>query len=404
MKLRFTLICLLFSSLLLNAQPSGKKIAPGKNSGGPKTTSNANRTTKAKSNNDAEQSTKDVSAEKTDHVTGIWRGYFVQSTLGILEDKYRFEVQVAEQENHSLQAVTYSYKTTVFYGKADASGIYTAKSKNFLLKELKLTDVKLTDKSSGACLMTCYLDYDKIGKTETLSGTYTSVSIKDKSDCGNGRVYLEKTPVTDFYKEDFLVKRETELKNKEKSKKVATKNTNKYSDKTIGKKPIIKPGAEDDVIAAPISKPKTDVLAADPKKESSKPTPPAVIKTFPKPQVMKTRENDLQKTLETNEKEFKVELYDNGEIDGDRISVYHNNELIVSDKMLTDKPITFTIHADENVPIHDFVMVAENLGSIPPNTALMIITAGSQRYELFITSNNQKNAVVRVEYKADSAK
>ncbi|MEJ7684050.1 MAG: hypothetical protein WKG06_40595 [Segetibacter sp.] len=91
-------------------------------------------------------------------------------------------------------------------------------------------------------------------------------------------------------------------------------------------------------------------------------------------------------------------MYDNGEIDGDRISVYHNNELIVSNKMLTDKPISFTIHADEDSPTHEFVMVAENLGSIPPNTSLMIITAGDKRYELFVTSTEQKNAVVRIEY------
>jgi hypothetical protein len=46
-------------------------------------------------------------------------------------------------------------------------------------------------------------------------------------------------------------------------------------------------------------------------------------------------------------------------------------------------------------------MVAENLGSIPPNTALMVITAGAKRYELFITSTEQKNAVVVVEYKPE---
>ena len=68
--------------------------------------------------------------------------------------------------------------------------------------------------------------------------------------------------------------------------------------------------------------------------------------------------------------------------------------------MLSDKPITFTIKAD-GVPIHEFVMVAENLGTIPPNTSLMVITAGNQRYELFVTSTEQKNAVVRVEYKDD---
>jgi len=120
-----------------------------------------------------------------------------------------------------------------------------------------------------------------------------------------------------------------------------------------------------------------------------------------RPEVLVKRDNDLVKTIITSAKEFKIELYDNGDIDGDRISVYHNNELIVSNKMLTDKPISFTIKADENSAVHEFVMVAENLGSIPPNTSLMVITAGAKRYELFVTSTEQKNAVVKIEYKAE---
>jgi hypothetical protein len=43
-------------------------------------------------------------------------------------------------------------------------------------------------------------------------------------------------------------------------------------------------------------------------------------------------------------------------------------------------------------------MVGENLGSIPPNTALMIVTAGNKRYQLYLTSDNQKNAMVRFVY------
>jgi len=44
------------------------------------------------------------------------------------------------------------------------------------------------------------------------------------------------------------------------------------------------------------------------------------------------------------------------------------------------------------------IMVAENLGRIPPNTSLMIVTAGDQRFEVRITSTEQKNALVRFKY------
>ncbi|MGZ8554638.1 MAG: hypothetical protein ACXWV8_14600 [Chitinophagaceae bacterium] len=45
-------------------------------------------------------------------------------------------------------------------------------------------------------------------------------------------------------------------------------------------------------------------------------------------------------------------------------------------------------------PHHELVMVAENLGSIPPNTSVMIITAGSKRYQAFLSCTEQKNAKV----------
>jgi hypothetical protein len=43
-------------------------------------------------------------------------------------------------------------------------------------------------------------------------------------------------------------------------------------------------------------------------------------------------------------------------------------------------------------------MVAENLGDIPPNTALLLITVGAKRYQLHLTSTEKKNAQVRFIY------
>jgi hypothetical protein len=339
------------------------------------------------------------------NITGIWKGYFVQNTFGFAEDRYKFEVQLAQLPNDALDGVTYSYKTTVFYGKAEVKGINTRKTNNIIINELKLVDLKIADKSDP-CLMTCYLEFNKMGDLETLTGTYSSRNVKNKSDCGTGKVYLEKAATSDFYKEEFVTKRENELKKKDKtpSRKVPTINRALAKAGLVKKKPTLKPGAEGNLIETPQKKtftpaPETVVV---PKKEEpvNAPRPPA-FKALPKPEVIKNRNNEIVKTITTHSKDFKIDLYDNGEIDGDRISVYHNNELIVSNKTLTGKPISFSIQADEHTPVHEFVMVAENLGTIPPNTALMILTAGNQRYELFVTSTEQKNAVVRVVYEPE---
>ncbi len=93
-----------------------------------------------------------------------------------------------------------------------------------------------------------------------------------------------------------------------------------------------------------------------------------------------------------------MKLYDNGEIDDDTISVYLDNNLILSGKRLSTSPITINLKMDEDNAEHVLVMVAENLGKIPPNTSLMIVNDGDKRYEVRITSTEQKNAMVRFRY------
>ena len=117
------------------------------------------------------------------------------------------------------------------------------------------------------------------------------------------------------------------------------------------------------------------------------------------PQVILYRENPVIKMIRTEPATMLIELYDNGQIDGDTVSIYHNNELIVSHAGLSEKPISFKIKIDSNNPHHELTMVADNLGSIPPNTSLMVITADKKRYEIFISSSEQKNAKIVIDLK-----
>ncbi|MEO6549431.1 MAG: hypothetical protein ABIN94_15620 [Ferruginibacter sp.] len=117
------------------------------------------------------------------------------------------------------------------------------------------------------------------------------------------------------------------------------------------------------------------------------------------PKLIQSRLNPVVKQIETGSGDILVELYDNGEIDGDTVSIYHNNSLIVSRAGLSAKPVTFHVAIDPDHPHHELVMVANNLGSIPPNTSLMIVTAQNKRYEIFISSTEQKNAKVIIDLK-----
>lgn len=157
--------------------------------------------------------------------------------------------------------------------------------------------------------------------------------------------------------------------------------------KPVPKKVSTSPQKKEQV--AVVTKLKTDTVL---KANSVTKTNQKIITSIPL--VLKTRENPLIKRFETEAGEIKIDLYDNGEIDGDTISIYHNNALLRSHMRLTQKPISFTIGVDPLQPHHEIIMVAENLGSIPPNTSVMIITTASKRYEVLISSSEQKNAKV----------
>ena len=124
-----------------------------------------------------------------------------------------------------------------------------------------------------------------------------------------------------------------------------------------------------------------------------------IVQTFtaPLPKVFETRANPVIKQITTEEAELNIELYDNGEIDGDTVSIYHNNELVVNHAGISTKAVSLKIKVDKEHPHHELVMVADNLGRIPPNTSLMIITAGKKRYEVFISSSDQKNAKILID-------
>ena len=124
------------------------------------------------------------------------------------------------------------------------------------------------------------------------------------------------------------------------------------------------------------------------------------VRKVPVPKVLLERENNLVKTIITDEENIQIDFYDNGIIDNDTISVYHNNVLVASNGRLTYTPITIKIKCSKIDNIHEIIVVAENLGEIPPNTALMVITAGGRkRYEVFLASTEQRNAKVVIEYR-----
>ncbi|MDI9363940.1 MAG: hypothetical protein QM541_03240 [Flavobacterium sp.] len=361
---------------------------------------------------------------KAQSLTGIWRGYFIQKDFDIYrgkptEDKYKYEIQIDNKSNNSIEGVTYSYKTTVFYGKTAMQGIYTEKTKNLIIKEVKMLELKISNNTSP-CLMTCYFDFKKINGKETLTGTFTSIGEKN-NDCGSGTVFLEKVTTTEFEKEPFLLTKKERAALEKKVPEIPTKKpVTPAKPVTPNQKPLtnssvlpkIKPGAEGFVITkndapkapSPTMPATLDTVIKPKVLVPTIPLPNKIAPTAKVPKILLERENNLQKTLIVDQQEVRIDFYDNGQVDNDTITVYHNNQVLINRGRLDTRPLTLTVYLDEQNPTYELITVAENLGDTPPNTALMVITAGKTRYEVYITSDSKKNAKVVLEYQAPPKK
>ncbi|MBL7721795.1 MAG: hypothetical protein JNK98_07370 [Chitinophagaceae bacterium] len=111
------------------------------------------------------------------------------------------------------------------------------------------------------------------------------------------------------------------------------------------------------------------------------------------------RENVTIKEIEVESDSIRVDIYDNGEIDGDIVSIFYNQNLILNNQKLTHKSVKIDLRLDSSLAANELSMFAENLGLIPPNTALMVIQDGKNRHEVRVSSNLEKNATIKIRKK-----
>ena len=109
------------------------------------------------------------------------------------------------------------------------------------------------------------------------------------------------------------------------------------------------------------------------------------------------RITDVQKVIDVTAVEadsIRFDVYDSGTIDGDSISVYFNDRVVLSNQGISAKPITFYVSLNKNIPFNKVTMKALNLGSIPPNTAYMVITTKKKTYRLSLNSDLKKSGTI----------
>lgn len=300
------------------------------------------------------------------NITGSWEGIFLSYATDLGQPK--LVVEIFNFKDSLFTGITHLYYEGNKYEHYKMVGRYLKKDSLLLFMEASTIAVDVGKYAN--CLGTYMTKLTRKGDIIFLDGIWIS---NIKGCTPDVKVRLQKK-IAEINKETVPIKKPVLVK------KPAVKN---------------KPAPE----VKPVNKITTGVVT----------TPVApIVKNIPAiknapvimPAIISQRETDVQSLLEiapADKDSIKVEVYDNGEIDDDSVSVYEDQVQRIYKKRISAKPITFYINLNKNVnPIVHLRLVAESLGTIPPCTALMIVTTKSRRYEVRLSSNFNKNATVEL--------
>ena len=167
----------------------------------------------------------------------------------------------------------------------------------------------------------------------------------------------------------------------------------------VTEKTITKPAAK---ITQPVSAAVVPAIIPSVPAKTSRPVKQAeVVQSGAALDVAKRSINSTQ-SITYSADSLQITLYDNGEIDGDTVSVLLDGKVIIAKQGLNTRPNNHTVYFDRNSPDSQMlVMYAENLGSIPPNTGLLIVREGKTVYEVRFSADLKTNAAVILRRKKD---
>jgi hypothetical protein len=338
--------------------------------------------------------------------TGQWKGKFVDKSTsfsGWGGDTCEYVIDLT-QDGEKVSGFSYTYFSdggTRYYTICALEGFVDEKKGYVEVKEVQRTKTNVPSRIRN-CFQVHKLLYKKDADSENLNGNWIPAPGQE-GDCGRGVTFLSRRTLKQGIpafaraapkKKTVLPSRGKPGGSRPKISGNIAKSTPPKTTHTPVKKPVTKK-TEPSKAPAQGSLKHNDAVAKEqliePRETQGTEPVTSSLPGFEK------RNATVLRTIEVSQRKVQVDLYDNGEIDGDSISLIFNNKVILSHQRLSDKPISLKIDVDddEDDATNQLIMYAENLGTIPPNTALMIVTDGNKRYEVRITSDLQKSGAIR---------
>ncbi|BAV10365.1 hypothetical protein SAMN05421788_104264 [Filimonas lacunae] len=296
-----------------------------------------------------------VHTAKAQFITGKWYGVSpLTSSPGYHESSKEPEgdiLEIAGVDSNRIHGLSYHYswvKGKFYYVIKTLECTYNAKDNKWTIQETSIKDNHLHP-AEYTCLHTYILTFSTSNQKDSLTGTWTAASADD---CGAGVGKFART------------------------------------------KPIFTKKADADSVEAIthiITLPKDGI---DVRKDLAQVVSKDKLKKEAEFQLMLSRSRTLIQSIPLQSPNIKVLIWDNNVLDGDNISLYFNKELILNRKRITAEPIELEIKAVRGQE-NELIMYANNLGDIPPNTAMMRVYANGKQYEVFMSSDEHSNGIIR---------
>lgn len=336
--------------------------------------------------------------------SGQWKGGFIDKSTSFMnwggdQCDYTLELEVKGTKVSGYSYTYFSNDGKKYYTICRLSGIMDPKRKYLEVTETERTKTNVPVNINN-CFQVHKLNFVKKEGEEILQGSWSPAPGQD-GDCGFGTTQLRRRVLKDIIP-GF--------------KKVAAGNKTTVAAKN---NPAAVPKKNNTVVAGrtpAITEKKAPAIAGSAskalavKKDTAQKLLSETIATkkiteAPQSGQFEKRSSNIIKTIAVKQAQVKVDLYDNGEIDGDTVSVFFNGKLLLAHKKLTTRALSLSVDIDpSDNAVNELVMYADNLGSIPPNTALMVVTDGDKRYEVRISSDLKKSGAIRFVHDDPDAK
>ncbi len=109
------------------------------------------------------------------------------------------------------------------------------------------------------------------------------------------------------------------------------------------------------------------------------------------------RKVNKKSTIDVYNDEVQIEVYDKNDVDGDTLSIFNGNELVAAHVGLEKTVKSFTIHIDRTQSTQ-IIVFAETEGTMPPNTACIILRDGKNQTEIMLKSDMVSSDSVILNY------